>query len=199
MAPSVFDYSNFRSFRVILDQIKGNLRFSGSWRGMRSHYHEIMDIPITSTPGSVLAPFPEFSPVVNATEHSNFGLQSRTVISPDVRGPGGDCQAVGVESQFEDARDHAFSLLFKLTGRGALSAYRIAADQVPDNTEGEGNLLKSTGVNETGFNIVSPSDCPRHIDGVTPVYVFADSPASETFAPYQPDSVELAPYSAPVT
>lgn len=199
VAPSVFDYSNFRHFRVLLDQIKGNLQFSGAWRGMRSRYHEIMNIPITSTPGSVLTPLPQFSPVVNSTEHYNFGFQSRTVVSPDVRGPGGNCQAVGVESQYEDARDHAFSLLFKLTGRGALSAYRIAADQIPDNTEGEGNLSKSTGVVEEGFNIVSPSDCPKHIDGATPVYVFADSPASETFSPYQPDAVELPAYASPVT
>lgn len=199
MAPqSIFDYCNFRHFRVLIDQIKGNLTFSGSWRGMRSRYHEILNIPITATPGSVLVPgLAKSTPFTNDTVSANYTLQNRTVISPDVRNQDGLCQATNVESQYQDGKDHAFSLLFKLTGRGAISAYRIAADQVPDQTEGQ--ATNNTGVVETGYNIVSPSQCPEHIDGTTPTYVLADTPSSQSFSPYQPDSVELDPYSSPVT
>lgn len=195
VAPSVFNYSNFKYFRLLLDQIKGNVNVRGYWRGMRSKYHELLNVDITATPGSVFTPIPGGGTVANDTRVENYSVQSRDVVSKNVLGPGDDCQAVGVESEYRDDKDHAFSLLFKLTGRAAVSAYRIVADQVADNTQGR--AVNNTGVSENGFNIVSPTSCPRHIEGETPDYLLVDSPIQDAFSPVLPVVVESTPYQAP--
>lgn len=194
---SVFEYANFRHFRLILDQIVGNLTVVGFWRGMRGKYHQLLNERITATPGSVLAPVPRFSEVTNNTEHFAFLAQTRTVISQDVRGVDTTCSAAGVESEYEDGTDHAFSLLLRMLGRGALVAYRIAVDARADNTEGRAVL--STGVDENGFNIVSAAECPEHLAGTTPDYLIGDQPVQLALAPYQPVYDESSNYQSPVS
>ena len=192
---SVFEYANFRHFRLIVDQIVGNLDIVGYWRGMRGVYHELLNTKITSTPGSILAPVPGFSTIVNDTQNYAFVPQMRTVISQDVRGVNDTCSSAGVESEYEDGTDHAYSLLLKMTGRGAIVAYRIAVDSRPDNTEGR--AVFPSGVSEDGFNIVSDVECPQHIEGVTPDYTLYDQPVQLALSPYQPVYDESSNYQAP--
>lgn len=194
---SVFEYANFRHFRLLVDQVLGNFDIVGYWRGMRGAYHELLNERITATPGSVLAPVPGFSEVTNDTEHFEFLCQTRTVVSQDVRGVNDACSAVGVESEYEDGTDHAFSLLLRCLGRGAIVAYRIAVDSRPDNTEGR--AVKATGVDESGFNIISAADCPEHIAGVTPDYDLWDQPVQLALSPYQPVYDESSNYQSPVS
>ena len=194
---SVFEYANFRHFRLIVDQVVGNLDLVGYWRGMRGAYHELLNTRITSTPGSVLTPIPGFSTVDNNTDHYAFGPQMRTVISQDVRGVNDECSSAGVESEFEDGTDHAFSLLLKMNGRGAIVAYRIAVDSRPDNTEGR--AVMPTGVDEDGFNIVSAVECPEHLDGTTPEYTLYDQPVQLALSPYQPVFDNSSNYQAPAS
>lgn len=192
---SVFEYANFRHFRLIVDQVVGNLDIVGYWRGMRGVYHELLNTKITATPGSVLAPVPGFSQITNNTQNYAFVPQMRTVISQDVRGVNDVCSSAGVESEFEDGTDHAFSLLLKMTGRGAVVAYRIAVDSRPDNTEGR--AVFPSGVSEDGFNIVSAAECPVHIEGVTPEYDLYDQPVQLALSPYQPVYDESSNYQSP--
>lgn len=192
---SVFEYANFRHFRLLLDQIVGNLTVSGSWRGMRGKYHEILSETITASPGSILAPIPGFSVINNNTHHYSFLPQTRTVISQDVRGVTDQCSSAGVESEYEDGTDHAYSLLLRMTGHGALVAYRIAVDARVDNTEGR--ATKNTGVDENGFNIISTAECPQHINGVTPNYTAYDQPIQLAMSPYQPIYDDSSNYQSP--
>tara|TARA_R110000868_G_C10951526_1_gene767848 strand:+ start:2072 stop:4117 length:2046 start_codon:yes stop_codon:yes gene_type:complete len=192
---SVFEYANFRHFRLIVDQVMGNFFIKGYWRGMRGSYHKLLDNYITATPGSVLTPISGFSEVVNNTPHYAFLMQTRTVISEDLRGVNDVCTSAGVESQYEDGTDHAFSLLLKLEGRGAIVAYRIAVDSRPDNTEGQAIL--NTGVDETGFNIVSATDCPQHIAGGFTEYRLYDQPVQLALSPYQPVYDDSSNYQSP--
>lgn len=192
---SVFEYANFRHFRLLVDQVMGNFAIKGYWRGMRGSYHKLLDNYITATPGSVLTPIPGFSEVVNATPHYAFLMQTRTVISEDLRGVNDECSSAGVESQYEDGTDHAFSLLLKLEGRGAIVAYRIAVDSRPDNTEGQAVL--NTGVDEQGFNIVSATDCPQHIPGGFTEYQLYDQPVQLALCPYQPVYDDSSNYQSP--
>lgn len=194
---SVFEYANFRHFRLIVDQIVGNLDIVGYWRGMRGVYHELLNTKITATPGSILAPVPGFSEIVNNTENFAFLPQMRTVISQDVRGVNDVCSSAGVESEYEDGTDHAFSLLLKMSGRGAIVAYRIAVDSRPDNTEGR--AVFPSGVSEDGFNIVSAAECPEHIEGVTPDYELYDQPVQLALSPYQPAYDESFNYQSPTS
>jgi len=192
---SVFEYANFRHFRLLVDQVLGNFFIKGYWRGMRGSYHKLLDNYITATPGSVLTPIPGFSEVVNATPHYAFLMQTRTVISEDLRGVNDECSSAGVESQYEDGTDHAFSLLLKLEGRGAIVAYRIAVDSRPDNTEGQAVL--NTGVDEQGFNIISATDCPQHIAGGFTEYQLYDQPVQLALSPYQPVYDDSSNYQSP--
>jgi len=194
---SVFEYANFRHFRLIVDQIVGNLDVVGYWRGMCGVYHQLLDTKMTATPGSVLAPVPGFSEITNSTQNYAFVPQMRTVISQDVRGVNEVCSSAGVESEYEDGTDHAFSLLLRMTGRGAVVAYRIAVDSRPDNTEGRAIL--PTGVSEDGFNIVSAAECPVHIEGVTPEYELYDQPVQLALSPYQPVYDESFNYQSPTS
>lgn len=193
---SVFEYANFRHFRLLVDQVIGNLSIAGYWRGMRGKYHELLNETITATPGSILTPAPGFSEVVNSTPQYAFVAQTRTVISQDVRGVNDTCSSAGVESEYEDGTDHAFSLLLKMDGRGAIVAYRIAVDSRADNTEGR--AVNNTGVDESGFNIVSAAECPQHIDGVTPDYELFEQPVQLALSPYQPVYDESSNYQSPV-
>jgi hypothetical protein len=192
---SVFEYANFRHFRLLVDQVLGNFFIKGYWRGMRGSYHKLLDNYITATPGSVLTPIPGFSEVVNNTNHYAFMMQTRTVISEDLRGTNDQCSSAGVESQYEDGTDHAFSLLLKLEGRGAIVAYRIAVDSRPDNTEGQAVL--NTGVDELGFNIISATDCPQHIAGGFTEYQLYDQPVQLALSPYQPVYDDSSNYQSP--
>ena len=81
-------------------------------------------------------------------------------------------------------------------GRGAVVAYRIAVDSRADNTEGR--AVNNTGVNESGFNIVSAAECPQHIDGVTPNYELFEQPVQLALSPYQPVYDESSNYQSPV-
>lgn len=193
---SVFEYANFRHFRLLVDQIVGNFTINGFWRGMRGKYHPLLSETITATPGSVLTPAPGFSVITNNTQNYAFVAQTRTVISQDVRGVNDVCSSAGVESQYEDGTDHAYSLLLKMEGRGAIVAYRIAVDSRADNTEG--TAVNNTGVNENGFNIVSAAECPQHIDGTTPEYELYEQPVQLALSPYQPVYDESSNYQSPV-
>jgi hypothetical protein len=107
------------------------------------------------------------------------------------------CSSAGVESEYEDGTDHAFSLLLKMEGRGAVVAYRIAVDSRPDNTEGR--AINNSGVDENGFNIISAAECPQHISGVTPEYSLYDQQDQLALSPYQPVYDESSNYQSPVT
>lgn len=190
---TLFDTNNFLYFRILLDQIVGNLSILGSWRGLRGLYHELLNTSVTATPGSVLTPLPGFAGITNTSEFETYTAQGRDIISPSLRGPNTDCQAQGVESKEYDASDRAFSLWLKFEGRGALLAYRIAADLKPQATEGE--VLDP----ETGFNIVAENNCPERIEGTTPDYISPDSPLQSAFVPVtsklpETDDYAVTPY-----
>jgi hypothetical protein len=192
---SVFDYANIRHFRLLLDQVLGKLGIEGFWRGMRGNYHSLLTTSVQATPGSVFTPTAEYYPITNETDHRNFMPQTRTIPSPNVSTSSGSCQSAGVESQYDDSRDHAFSLLFKFLGRGALTAYRIAIDNVADDPEG--TVTKPSGVDENGMNIVTPGGCPEHLTDNPAGYTLADAPSAHAFYPYQSPVDPDTPYVAP--
>lgn len=183
--PTIFEYANFQHFRILLDQIYGNLSVEGYWRGLRGNFHRLLNTTITATPGSVLTPVAPNAPITTTTPFFSFGLQSRTVISETQKHTQTDCTSQNVESQYQDVKDHAFSLAFRFRGRGALTGYVFFADTGTDNTEGSATG-KPTGVNENGFNMVPEGDCPSHVDGVTPSYLLLDEPSQLAVSPYQP-------------
>lgn len=195
--PSIFEYATFRHFRLLLDQISGNLDIVGMWRGLKGTYHEQLTTTITATPGSVLLPLPQFTPITNSTVHQSFAMQGRTVISRNLLGSSSDCSAQGVESARADSTDHAFSLALRFVGRGGVSGYVIAVDSQPENSEGTGE--DPTGISETGFNIVPQGGCPEHIDGTTPDYVAHDEPPQLGVCPYLPSASLSFDYVAPAS
>lgn len=195
--PSIFQYGIFRHFRLLLDQIGGNLDVVGMWRGLKGNYHEQLTTTITATPGTIFLPLPEFSPVVNSTTHQSLALQGRTVISRNLLGQGPECNAQGVESAKSDSVDHAFGLAIRFVGRGAVSGYLIVVDSDTDNTEGTADL--PTGVDETGFNMVPQSGCPSHVAGTTPDYVAQDQPPQLVACPYLPSASLSFDYVAPTS
>lgn len=195
MADSIFETSVFQYFKLMMDQIVGNLGIVGYWRGMRGQYHELLNTTVTATPGSIFTPVPEDSPIVNNTLIENYTAQTRDVTSPSLEGVDSDCQAAGVESPFEDAKDRGFSICVQLTGRAAVVAYRLCSNKQPDSTEGKG--AENSGVNENGFNIVPEASCPQHIDGTTPAYVLPDSNPLDSFVPLLPVFPEPQLYAAP--
>jgi hypothetical protein len=165
------------------------------WRGLKGAYHEQLTTTITATPGSILLPLPQFTPIVNATVHQSFALQGRTVISRNLLGPPDECSSQNVESPWSDATDHAFGLALKFVGRGAVSGYLIVADSQPDNSEGTAE--RPTGVDESGFNIVPQGACPEHVAGETPDYVAQDQPPQLGVCPYLPSQSMGFEYVAP--
>lgn len=186
---SLFDRNNFLYFRLYLDQITGNLDIAGAWRGLKGLYHDLLDTRVTATPGSLFTPVPGFTGYSNNAIFQSYTSQSRDVISPNVRGPDTECQAAGVESPEYDVNDRAFSLWLKFEGRGALVAYRIAADAKEQATEG--------GVEEpeTGFHITPEASCPEFIEGTVPNYVIPVSPSQAAFQPIQSKLPETDDYA----
>lgn len=184
--PSIFEYATINHFRLLMDQIVGNVDVVGYWRGLKGGYHEQLTKSITATPGSIFVPLPQFTPITNTTVHQSFAAQGRTVFSRSIMGDLVGCNARGVESAQSDSTDHAFGLAIKCTGRAAISGYMIAADTREENSEGTSDPLEITGVKEEGFNMVPLIDCPSHEDGATPNYVAMDQPPQLAVCPYQP-------------
>lgn len=195
--PTVFDCGIFRKFELIMDQIQGNVDVVGMWRGLKGTYHELLTTRITATPGSILLGLPQFTPVVTDTDHQSFALQGRTLKSRSFQGAEDGCTAQGVESPWQDATDHGFSLAFRVTGRAGISAYSISADTKEDNSEGTAE--EATGVSETGFNIVPQGGCPSHVDGETPDYIANEDPLQQGVCPYLPAVSLLSDYVAPAS
>ncbi len=190
---TVFDYAVFRFFRLLLDQIVGNVSITGQWRGLRGQYHPLLDTKITATPGSIFVPIDPYKTVDYGTSVQSFREQTRQINSPNANmGPPSDCQAAGVESPFEDGIDRAFSLRLGITGRAALVAYRIACDSYTQDIQGE--VVDP----ESGFNIIPESGCPQHIDGVTPDYLSPDTNPRDAFVNIIPIFAEDDSYQAPV-
>ncbi len=188
-----FDTAILRYFKLLLQQVRGNLEVVGSYKGLRGQYHELLDTVITATPGSVLLNTPAFFPFKNNTLTENFAKQFRELVSPNTSKPGpGVCQSTGVESPKGDAIDRAFSLLFEFRGVGALLAYRLATDIDVQSTEG------SVSEDETGLHILPESNCPEFIDGALPTFVLPDSPPADALMPFQPRLGEEI-YAAPVS
>lgn len=194
--PKIFEYALFRHFRLLLDQIGGNVDLVGYWRGLKGTYHELLNTRITATPGTILLPLPQFTPIVNATTHASLALQGRTVISPNHLGAD-TCNSQNVESQWPDGKDHAFSIAVQFTGRAAVSAYAIAVDADRDTTEGTDQQL--TGISEDGFNMVPQGGCPAHEEGTTPDYVAHPQPPSLVACPYLPAQALTGDYIAPTS
>lgn len=186
--PSIFEFASFKNFRLLIDQIGGNIELVGSWRGLKGNYHELLTAQITATPNGALAPHPTYGTM------QGFALQGRTVRSRNLLEDVG-CTAQTVESPHSDSFDHAFGLAIQLTGRCAISAYRIAVDSLPDNTEGTAE--RPTGIDEEGFNIVPLSGCPQHIDGTTPDYIATEMSPSLADCPYLPTVALSVEYQAP--
>ena len=153
-----------------LVQLKGDVDVKCSWRGTRGKYHEILDTKLTSTPGSILIPQDQFTPIRNNTTHYSLLKQTRTLITESIRGSQDDTDSSEVESPYTDSIDSAFSLQFSFKGIGALLAYRIATDAVANNVEGE--VIDD----ETGFRLLPWPDTvdPFKIDGTTPDYLMVD-------------------------
>lgn len=189
--PTVFDYAEFRFFRVLLDQIVGNLAIKGSWRGLRGQYHQKLDTLVTATPGSFFTPLSPYDVVDYGTATANFRAQSRDIVSTNEMGAPQECQASGVESPYQDSIDRAFSLLLNFVGRGALVAYRISVDSWPQDTEGE--VVDP----EAGFNIVPESGCPQHVDAETPEYILPDDSPRDAFVNVLPVLAEIDTYQSP--
>lgn len=196
--PTIFEYATIGSFRLLMDQILGNVDVVGYWRGLRGNYHELLNASITATPGSIFTPQAQFTPMTFNTGASSFGLQSRVVNSKEFKGTVDGCQSQKVESWRSDATDAAFGLALRITGRAAITAYKIYAESVPQPSGGTGES-RNTGVNENGFNIVDLGGCPEHIDGTTPDYLAADVPQQIATAPFQPVIAGVGEYEAPVS
>lgn len=196
--PTIFEFATIQSFRLLLDQILGNVDVVGMWRGLRGSYHELLNASITATPGSILTPLPQYTPILQSTIFTSFAKQSRIVNSKQFQNSLEGCNARGVESAQSDSTDSAFGLAVRITGRAALTAYKVFVLSEPQNTLGTGE--RPTGIDETGFNIVPQSDdCPVHIAGTTPDYLAADEQPQLALSPYQPSSSVSLEYEAPIT
>ena len=188
-----FDTAIFRYFRLLLQQVQGNLDVVGSYKGLRGQYHQLLDTVITATPGSVLLNTPAFFPFKNTTLTESFAKQFRELVSPNTSKPGpGECQSTQVESEKGDNVDRAFSLLFEFRGVGALLAYRLATDVDVQSTEGRVTEP------ETGLHILPDGNCPEFIAGALPTFVLPDSPPADALMPFQPRNGEEV-YAAPVS
>lgn len=207
MGNSVFENAAFRYCRVLLDQIIGNLTVTLDWKGLRGTWKTILNaFNVTATPGSILSPVPAtqpstqfpfatpaYSPFQNGTPSRSFVLQSRDLVSPSSRGQSPPCTSQGVESPLPDTTDHAFSIRGTMLGRAAVVAYRIAADAIPDDTEG--NIIPS----EEGFNVVPGDGCPYPVPGTTPTYKFADAPQQDSFVSTVAETGTGELYSSPTS
>lgn len=182
LTKSPFDTVIFRYFKLLLEQVTGNLDVVGSYKGLRGQYHELLNATITATPGSVLLNTMAYFPYKNSTLTQSFAKQFRELVSPNTSNPGpSGCQSTGVESDRGDAIDRGFSLLLEFRGVGALMAYRLASDVDIQATEGN-----ATSKDETGLRILPEANCPLAIAGALPTYTLPDSPATDALVPYQP-------------
>jgi hypothetical protein len=200
MQPSIFEYATIRHFRLLVDQVGGNLEIVGKWRGLKGTYHELLNTLINATPGSILLPIPQYSPIVytpgspDNTQFESLALQGRTVISKNLLGPQ-SCTSQEVESQWSDATDHAFGLALQFSGRGAVSGYVIVGVSATDNSEGTAN--RPSGVDESGFNLVPQGGCPSHVAGAAVVYTAHDQPDELGVCPYLPSAALDIDYVSP--
>lgn len=192
--PTIFEYASFKHFRLLVDQINGNLDIVGMWRGLKGTYHELLTTTITATPGSFILPLSPTVPIPQTSVKQSFGLQGRTLLSRTLLDKV-SCTSQGVESDLSDSTDHAFGLALRMVGRGAISAYVLFADSKEQNSEG--TAQKPTGVDETGFNIVPQGGCPQHIAGTTPDYFAPESPIQVGVCPYLPSQSLGFEYEAP--
>lgn len=192
--PTIFEYGTIQSFKLMLDQIYGNVSINGMYKGLRGRYHSLLNTTITATPGSVFTPLPGVTGLQFPV--TSYGVQSRVVNSKEYKGVMDECNSQNVESKNPDSTDAAFALAIQVTGRAALSAYQIFTLTEPQPTGGTG--LRPTGVTETGFNIVPQGGCPSHIDGTTPDYTALDTPPQTAVSPYQPVASVSLEYEAPV-
>jgi hypothetical protein len=192
--PTIFEYGTIQSFKLMLDQIYGNVSINGMFKGLRGRYHSLLDTTITATPGSAFTPLPGVVGLQYPV--ANYGVQSRIVNSKEYKGVMTDCNSQNVESKNPDSTDAAFALAIRVTGRAALTAYQIFTLTEPQPTGGTG--LKPTGISEDGFNIVPQGGCPSHIDGTTPDYTALDTPPQNAVSPYQPVASVSLEYEAPV-
>ena len=212
LAESLFETVIFRTARVALDEILGNLGMTILWRGTRGAYKTMYQGSFTATPGSIMlqtpvgtlpsAPgqpprqIPQFTPYTNDTAQQNNTVQTRVVRTPDIRGVQPiliNCSSAGVENAQEDQNDRAFSLVFQMTGRAAILTYRLQADQSI-------NLSEGTGIedDETGFKMVPENGCPLYIPGGEPPdYVSLPMSQGEAFNPITPLLPFVTPYQSP--
>lgn len=164
----LFGRANFLYARAFMENILGNLDMVWLWKGTRGKWHEILTTRVTATPGSILTPTPHYYPLKFETDTRNFIPQVRDIISRNVRGPQDDCNSSKVEARglAPDESDRAFAMQFQFLGRGCLTGYRLAADNVPQNTEG------AVTPPETGFHVLpgGGSACPEFIEGEVPDY-----------------------------
>lgn len=168
LSGSLFGRCNFLYARAFMENVLGNLDMVWMWKGTRGKWHEILTTRVTATPGSILTPTSEYYPLKFDTATRNFIPQVRDIISRNVRGPQDDCDSSKVEARglAPDESDRAFALQFQFLGRGCLTGYRMAADNVPQNTEG------AVVPPETGFHILPGGDaCPELIEGTTPDFI----------------------------
>lgn len=180
---SVFARSVFRHFRVLLTQIYGGLSIKGYWKGLRGHYHQLMDTSVMATPGSVLLDNPEYTPIYENTPNVGFAKQTRDILSQDNRATE-ECTAAGVESQDQDDIDRAFSLQFVFSGIGALKAYRLATDYNPDNTEGA--VVEP----EIGQKILPEVGCPVAVPSGSQEYTLVKRPNRDALVPVTSSYIE---------
>ncbi len=190
---TIFDFAVFRFFRLLLDQVVGNLSITGQWRGLRGQYHDLLTTSVTATPGSVFTPLAPYDEVNYDTPIQSFRPQTRQINSPNANmGTPTDCQSAGIESPFEDGIDRGFSLRLGFTGRAALVAYRLAVDSWTQDIQGEVTEP------ESGFNILPESGCPAHTDGNTPAYKLPDTNPRDAFVNIIPIYAENDSYASPV-
>jgi hypothetical protein len=136
-----------------------------------------------ATPGSVLLNNPDYTPIVNATNHESFAKQTRDIRAKDNRAQE-TCTSVNVEDKDQDDIDRAFSLLLRFTGIGALKAYRLTVDYNPDNTEGE--VLNP----ETGQRILPEASCPEYVPNGSQNYSLVERSSAEALAPIASSYIE---------
>ena len=178
----IFDRANFLYSRVFMQNIYGNLSMVWRWKGTRGVWHEILTTQVTATPGSILTPVTPYFPLQDGVKIGTFIPQVRDILSRNVRGPQDDCDSSKVEARglITDGSDRAFAMCYQFRGRGALSAYRIAADDYTQETEGAADAA------EIGFHILPGAGCPEFIEGVTPDFVMADDNPNGIIAAFTP-------------
>lgn len=192
VSDDIFSNHKIAHIAVALSQVIGDVGVQGYWRGLRGQYHRVLNTSLVATPGSILIPSPDFTPIVNATDHFNCRKQTRLLKSEDIRGSQDDTDASGVEGPYTDAVSPGFQLMFQLQGCAAIRAYRIAHEIWADNTEGE--VLDA----ETGLNVLPQNRDidPAHLTGNQADLVLADDLQAYAIAPVEA-SREVPEYAAP--